>query len=314
MTILSALLDRGPAQPDSRSGEAVVKAGRVYLLPTRQGLIYAALLAVMFVGSINYSNNLGYFLTFLLTSMGVTSLVYTHRNMVGLRIRPGASRAVFAGSPARFKILVKAANPPARLAIQVESGKFTTPSKPVFPDSETEFEVEIAATRRGNLSLPRVAISSCYPLGLVRGWAWFDLDSRCLVYPAPAGERRLPAGTGTPRSGKSGTVSEPDNYAGLRDYCAGDSLRRIAWKASARSQGIYTKLFDADEQDVVVLRWQDVIGGDDEARLSQLCLWTLISADDNLEYELVLPGRRLAASRGRAHRTRCLEALARYGE
>ncbi len=313
--MLSALLDRGPAQPDGDTGEAVVKAGRVYLLPTRHGLIYVALLAVMFVGSVNYSNNLGYCLTFLLASMGVTSLVYTHRNMVGLRIRPGATRAVFAGSPARFKILVKAAIPPARLAIQVDSGKFTTSPKPVFPDSETEFEIEIGATRRGTLSLPRVAISSCYPLGLVRGWAWFDLDTRCLVYPTPAGERRLPAGAGTPRSGKSGAVGEPDNYAGLRDYCAGDSLHRIAWKASARSsQTIYTKLFDADEQDGVVLRWQDVIGGDDEARLSQLCLWTLISADDNLEYELVLPERRLTAGRGRAHRTRCLEALARYGE
>lgn len=314
MAALSAFLDRGPARPATASAYGTVSATRIYILPTRQGLIFGALLAVMFVGSINYSNNLGYFLTFLLASMGVTSMVHTHRNMVGLKVRAGGAEPVFAPAPAIFNLLVKPTGSTRRLAVQLEALGYATAPRTVLADKDTEFQIESPKTKRGYLRLGKVAISSCYPFGLVRAWAWFELDLRCLVYPAPLGDRQLPGEQGVSHSGRRQTLGERDNYAGLRDYRPGDSLRSIAWKASARSQALHTKLFDADGKRGLVLRWRDTRGLDDEARLSQLCLWVLSSNKLGLEYELVLPRTRLGPARGDAHRRHCLEALARHGQ
>src|SRR5688572_20480210 len=52
-----------------------IDSRRVYVLPTRFGLFYAALLAAMIVGALNYNNNPALMLGFLLAGAGLASLV-----------------------------------------------------------------------------------------------------------------------------------------------------------------------------------------------------------------------------------------------
>ena len=52
---------------------------RIFILPTRQGFLFAIVLGIMLIGSINYNNSLGYLLTFLLASVSVVSILYTYR-------------------------------------------------------------------------------------------------------------------------------------------------------------------------------------------------------------------------------------------
>ncbi|MGD8886577.1 MAG: DUF58 domain-containing protein, partial [Gammaproteobacteria bacterium] len=49
---------------------------RIFILPTRQGILFAIVLVIMLIGSINYNNSLGYLLTFLLASVAVVSILY----------------------------------------------------------------------------------------------------------------------------------------------------------------------------------------------------------------------------------------------
>ena len=44
---------------------------RVYIMPTRTGMMFAATLAIMLVGSINYVLSLGFMLTFLLSGLAL---------------------------------------------------------------------------------------------------------------------------------------------------------------------------------------------------------------------------------------------------
>jgi len=55
---------------------------RLYILPTKQGLAFALLLFIMLLGSINYSNSLGYFLTFLLASLSVVTIFHTMKMLI----------------------------------------------------------------------------------------------------------------------------------------------------------------------------------------------------------------------------------------
>jgi hypothetical protein len=46
--------------------EAMIGTRQIYIIPSRYGFGYALLLLLMWIGSINYANNLGLLLTFLL--------------------------------------------------------------------------------------------------------------------------------------------------------------------------------------------------------------------------------------------------------
>src|SRR3990167_2870927 len=77
---------------------------QLFMLPTRFGLLFAALLVVQLLAAINYSNGLAYALTFLLGSLAVVSMLYTHRNLLRLRLSASACAPVFADEIATFRI------------------------------------------------------------------------------------------------------------------------------------------------------------------------------------------------------------------
>src|SRR5580765_4685053 len=90
---------RGTAEP----GPITLGHRRVYIMPTRVGMMFAATLLIMLVGSINYVLSLGFMLTFLLAGMAIAGMVHTVRNLSRLVIVPGRAEPVFAGESAQFR-------------------------------------------------------------------------------------------------------------------------------------------------------------------------------------------------------------------
>ncbi|MCA3147661.1 MAG: DUF58 domain-containing protein, partial [Burkholderiales bacterium] len=98
----------------------------------------------------------------------------------------------------------------------------------------------------------------------------------------------------------------------VRPYQQGDSIRRIAWKTVARSDGdlISTKIFEGGASQDIWLDWS-LTGTQNEAlRLSRLTAWVLKADELGLDYGLKLPGLEIAPSHGELHRAECLKALA----
>ena len=83
-------------------GAILLTQRNIYIIPTRQGLMFAFVLVLMLLGDINYNLSLGYVLTFLLTMMAVMSMLHAFRNMAHLEISPGRADAVFCGEIAQF--------------------------------------------------------------------------------------------------------------------------------------------------------------------------------------------------------------------
>ncbi|MCK5387455.1 MAG: DUF58 domain-containing protein, partial [Gammaproteobacteria bacterium] len=90
---------------------------RVYILPTKQGLAFALLLFIMLLGSINYSNSLGYFLTFLLASLSVVTIFHTYNNLLKLSFGPAICKPVFANDNASFVVQVNNLNHHTRFSV-----------------------------------------------------------------------------------------------------------------------------------------------------------------------------------------------------
>jgi uncharacterized protein (DUF58 family) len=301
------------ATPPER-GEIVLDHRRVYIVPSRLGLLYGATLAILLVGSINYALSLGFALTFLLAGMGLAAMVQTTRNLARLAVRAGRGDPVFAGDTARFRLGIANAGDfdrPEILVRHLGSGAQLTVDAAAAASAEALLEVP--APRRGWLPLGRVMLETRFPVGLFRAWSYVEPASRCLVYPRPeAGALPPPAASAQP-GGARAHAQGSDDFSGLRGYQPSDSPRHVAWKSTARSDAMLTKQFAGD---AVAELWLDLhdlppaLGL--EQRLSRLAGWVLAAERAGALYGLRLPGTALEPARGEAHRAACLEALALY--
>jgi uncharacterized protein (DUF58 family) len=295
------------------TGPVVLDRSRIYILPTGTGLVFAGMLALMLFGSINYNNSMGHLFTFLVGGMALVSILHTYRNLAGLGFAAGRTRPAFAGQRAGYELLIENPLTLRRSGIQLE----LTGEKPVVTDLEGQQTRSILlwrnTTRRGSLPLGRCTVSTRYPLGLFRAWAFVELPLSCSVYPRP-GPVRVPPQTPAYKPQQSGDKGRGvDDFIGFRPWRPGDSPRHVFWKAVARDQALLVKQFGGDRADEVWLDWVTLPDLGTEARLSQLCRWVIDAHRDHQPFGLRLPGCEIAIGSGTLHRQRCLEALARFG-
>ena len=130
------------ARPVSRV--AVLGRRYIYILPTRQGMLFAVVLVCMLIGSINYALNLGFVLTFLLAGLGVIAMLHTWRNLAELTIEAGKTLPVFAGEAARFNLIAADNHRRARYAVAASCAELP----PVFFDRYQGPQFGVAGTRR----------------------------------------------------------------------------------------------------------------------------------------------------------------------
>ncbi len=297
------------ARPDA--GSVTLTQRRIYILPTAAGLLFGATLLAMLIGCMNYNVSLGYVLTFLVSSIGVVSILHTFRNLAQLQLRAGRTVAVFAGEHALFPILLINPTRLSRKSIALR-GRAGEEVYADVPDGQTASALlRIPSERRGILQLGRIRVFTLFPLGLTRAWSNVELDATCVVYPAPeSGVVPLPTPSGGNADGAY-SAQGSDDFAGLRKYQIGDSLRHVAWKALARGQVVLTKQFSGMAAGTLWLEW-DALSADMpiEARISRLTRWVLDASHSGQTFGLRLPAAVLAPAAGAAHEEHCLTALA----
>jgi uncharacterized protein (DUF58 family) len=290
----------------------VLSPRRIYILPTGLGLAYAAMLFAMFLGAMNYGNNLALGLGFMLGGLGLTAMHYCHRNLARLRIASALSEPVFAGETAHFRIALENDAPLARHEVTIGNDYGLAAPARIDTGQRSVLSVELPAERRGYLTLDHFEVSTRHPFGLFRAWAPLHLNQRCIVYPRPAPRGLAPPPYETDVGGAQEASRGDEDFAGLRSFHPGDSPRRIAWKAFAREQGLQVKVYAGTAVTSHRFEWDSLPGLDVEARLSQLCRWIEDAHAQGRAFGLKLPGTELAPNIGVAHRQRCLTALALF--
>lgn len=292
-------------------GPVTLRRGRIYILPTALGAAFGVMLFAMLLGSLNYANNMGLALTFMLAALGLVAMHACHRNLESLVARAAGTEPPFAGGEAVFHMAL--ANPGGAARADLEATATAAAMLPVSiaPGAESTVNIRVPTRRRGTIVLDRVVIATRFPYGLFRAWAVIHPGLRCLVYPRPAANAPPPppvagvAGGGGARRGE-------DDFAGLKDYHPGDPPRRIAWKAYARSDELLIKEFSGDIEATPVFDLADAPGADLETRLSVLARWIVDAHARGLTFGLRLPGEEIVPEPGEAQRRRCLAAIARF--
>jgi uncharacterized protein (DUF58 family) len=303
-------------------GEVLLSQRRVFILPTKAGLGFAGLLLVLLIGSVNYALGLGFGLTFLAVACALVDMVATYRNLAQLRLRQGRIAPVFAGQEAQFELSISNRTRLARYGIHADFADLADLAQArhvtdVPAGSQASVVLAVPTTVRGWLAPARVRLSTRFPLGLFHAWCYWRPGLRALVYPRP--EEGGPALPLDASSGNEARSAGADDFAGVRSYQAGDTLRQLAWRHIARldpSLGgqLVSKHFEGGGGGELVLDFDALPARLDlELRLSRMTRWVLDAESRALPYAFRLGALRYEAALGAAHQAACLRALALYG-
>jgi uncharacterized protein (DUF58 family) len=248
----------------------------------------------------------------LLAGLLAAALLHTFRNLAGIEVTPLSAGEAFAGGHVAFTLSLHG-GALARSAVTLTAAGARA-SGDVPAGAALTLKLDASAPKRGRLPLGRVTLSSDFPMGLWRGWAYVHFPLAGIVYPAvEIGAPPLPHGMSGPDATAAGR-SEDADLTGLREFQRGDPPQRVAWKAVARGAGWFTKEFDgAGGGGPVMLSWTELpVSLDNEARLSRLTAWVMAAERVARPFALSVPGTSLPGAQGREHRHDALRALALF--
>jgi uncharacterized protein (DUF58 family) len=308
---------------DAEPGEVFLNQRRVFILPTKPGLGFAAMLLVLFIGAVNYNLSLGFALTFVLAGCAVIDIHLTFRNLAYLYLVAGRAPAVFAGEEAQFELHLANRRAHDRYAIWLgfigEGLPELAQPADIAAHSSCRVVLSAQASERGWLDAPRVRLHTHFPLGLFRAWSYWQPDAKALVYPHPE-EHAPPLPSADETKDDGNAHAGEDDFAGIRAYQAGDSMKRLAWRQIARLDTelggvLVSKHFEGGSNSELRLDFSALPPHLNlEKRLSRMTRWVIEAEARGLPYAFRLGDIFFPVSLGPAHQEGCLRALALYGK
>ncbi|HEX3836141.1 MAG TPA: DUF58 domain-containing protein [Steroidobacteraceae bacterium] len=285
---------------------------RLYILPTRAGVAFGALLLLMLIAGLNYANSLALLVTFLLAGMALVAMHGCHRNLLGLTVADLSALDSFAGEHAELRLRLANGSAQPRIGIEIDAAGVAPVACSAPAGGEVVVHLRIATPRRGALPVAALRILSTWPFGLFRAWTWLHVPQTITVYPRPAGQRPAPITGGSHTGTAPRETGDIDEWATLRAFRDGDSPRQVAWKAYARGAPLLVKEYTASGNAERLFDYAALEGLDTEQRLSQLARWIVNCTADGDGFGLRLPQQLIELDQGAVHRQRCLRALALF--
>jgi uncharacterized protein (DUF58 family) len=291
----------------------VINTRRLYILPTRAGLAFAALLLVMLLAGLNYSNSIALLITFLLAGFGLIAMHLTHRNLVGVTLRAVASVDAFVGEHGRLLVTLDNSADTARLGLECEVAGSPRAAADVPASGSARADIGLSLERRGRLEVDRITLSTRFPFGLFRAWTYVHIHVGLLAWPVPRGRQETPPEAASGGNAPAVHRVGDEEWAGLREFRTGDSPRQVAWGAYARGRGLLVKTYESPAAHHRLFDLAAVPGAQLEQRLEQLSAWIVAAHARGERYGLRLGAHMLPPDSGNEHRARCLNGLALYG-
>ncbi len=287
----------------------------IYVLPTKNGLVFLFLIGLLLLISFVYNNNLVYFLSFLIAGIFLVSLWYSFNALFSIKLTVNKCHSAFVGEEFVCEFVFE--NPGKEDKSGLEVGFVAGEIKKINLKKFSSLKqiLHANAAKRGWHEIKTVKVSSTHPFGLFRAWTLCNFNEKVLAYPEPSKKQYpLPSdGTGKEAGEQLMHGANGDDFNGLKEYQKGDSMKRMHWKAFAKGQGLMTKQFSVDSGAVSL--WLDYSltpGVDMENRLSQLSRWLIEAQSSGEEYGLVMPGVKIEPAKGDQHFHECLKQLALF--
>ena len=237
------------------------------LRPTRAGWFFFLITFGVGFAALNTGNNLLYLVLSLMLAFLVLSGVLSESALRGISVRRRLPRELFAETSCSVGLeITNRQRHVASFAIVVEdqAAEEDAPERQVgrsfvlrVGPGQTEIRAyRLRPARRGPIRFSGFRVSTRFPFGLFSKALTLEQLDRALVYPALEA-LRAPAHFGARREageGISDARGEGSEAAGLRDYRAGDALRRIHWRSSLRRGDLVVRDVERERESEVEVR------------------------------------------------------------
>src|SRR6266403_898170 len=182
---------------------------RVYILPTRFGIMLALMLTAMLIAGLNYNSNLGLAFAFLMVSIALVTMHHCNRNLLGLQVDVTTEADAFAGREASFEFVLRNESNVDRRDVEIRCMTAAV-MRSVLARSSESVQVAIPMPRRGVVRLGQFELRTRYPFGWFHAWTYVQASLTAYVAPSPQGNRTLPAVGGTGSASRSETRGDED--------------------------------------------------------------------------------------------------------
>ena len=281
------------------------------------GWLYIGLALFLGVSAINTGNNLIYLLLAVLLAVLATSGFFGKRNLTVVHVDLRISDEIYAGMPTPVSVVVKNHGRyfPAFL-IRVHVGGTAVLFPYVRAGSREKRFVELVFPERGVQTLADIRVASVYPFSFFVRYRIVRTGVALTVFPHPVsfadvlrkdGYRQPRGDHSRERPGDDGDILS------IRDYLAGDAIRYINWKASARSGVLKTNELTASLTEPVIVEFEKIMIAELELKLSCLTSLILEHIRKNRAIGLKLRGRYFPPAATQEHKLAMLRELAVYG-
>lgn len=265
---------------------------------------------------VRYKLNAGYMLLFFLGFVIVVTAWIGFFIVRKLTLSLLHTENVFSGSPAVYSVQIKApARGGVRRNLDIYLGK-SHQRVTLEPGQSVTVPLNCMAAGRGRGHVPVILLQTVQSFGFWRMSALWQPTATHWVY--PRAEANAPSAADFSVSGLQGQrpCRGNDTVSGLIPYARGDSMRRIAWRAMARTNGqvIASKQLESHESELFWLSDIQASAGtaNTEAMLERLTAWVLEAHAKGWLFGLQLGAKRIAPSHSAAHLDECLQALASH--
>ena len=315
--------------------DAKLTLRNVYIFLSKEGGLYAFLLLITFVAGINYANNLVLGLCFLLASLLVITIHYTFAHLVNLQIKLVDVRDAEVGGKVEVRLQVssEARQPHRQIRLSFAKNAFDVKmplwvkapladGRPHQSESILINQVKapqiislwLRADQRGRLVLPRLTVSTVYPLGILQAWSYVFLEGSAWVYPAPLAYT-IAAAQFSPAADEQTVAQQTqvgqDDFDQLDRYIGGESLARVSWAHVARGQGLMSKRFSDEVGQQQCLDYYQMPAITHEDKLRQLRYGIDQLSQNQVAFIMRLPEGEGVLGQGQAFRQASLLRLAK---
>lgn len=294
-----------------KTTQTTLNIHNIYIFLSREGVLYAVVIAITFIAGINYANNLVLGLCFLMASLLIITIHYTFAHLANLQVKLIDVQPTQVGDYLEVRLQLASASSRPHRQIRISLGDdnrdLTAPLPPnmqVIADQtptagQTLSQVQAAQTvrlflraeKRGRMALPRLTVSTVYPLGILRAWSYVFLDAEGWVYPRPLAYDTAAQAFSVHADAENANQTQVGltDFDQLDNYQRGESLSRISWAHVARGQGLLTKRFAEPVGQQQVLDYYQMPAPTHEERLAQLRFGLDTLQQAQVAYRLRLP-------------------------
>lgn len=273
-----------------------LRYGKVYILPTYNGLVLLGLVMLSIICATSSGNNLLYLFSILLGLLVLFTMLQAHQNLNGLELdamKPvlnPSNQSIFA------TFVVNNSDIRTRYSVQVQLPQFKTfqeqkytPYGDNIDQSSQNIMSQFKPKNRGQYLINRAKITSTYPFGLWKVWMWNPVQSEAIIYPEPLGDLPVPFVAKDSGQGDSVFHEGGDDFSDLKKYMAGDNPNHIDWRSFARGRGIQVKKFTSGGIPTVNINMNTIDESNTEKKLMQMSKWLQICEKDQIPFHFRTP-------------------------